>query len=76
METISADDLQILQEAIGQLNQAQSNKSFVEGFISRKYKLQNGDSIDVTNGTVSRRGTVESSGVPQTEAVSNIADVQ
>lgn len=53
-KTISADDLQILREAITQQEKASTNRAFVETFLTRKYELQNGDSIDVINGTVGR----------------------
>lgn len=53
-KTISVDDLQILREAMAQLNTAQTNQAFVEGFLARKYGLQNGDSIDFASGTICR----------------------
>lgn len=53
-ETISTDDLQILQEAMARQAEANSIKLFVEGFIARKYKLQNGDSIDISTATIKR----------------------
>lgn len=54
-ETITADDLLILREAIAQQESAAVSKNFVEGFLARKYKLQNGDSIDIATAQISRK---------------------
>lgn len=56
MESISTDDLQILQEAMSRQAEANSNKVFVEGYIARKYKLQNGDSVDISTAGITRNG--------------------
>lgn len=54
-ETISADDLLILREAVSQLERAATNKAFVEDFLARKYKLQNGDSVDIATAAIKRK---------------------
>lgn len=54
-ETISADDLQILREAVTQLERAATSKVFVEDFLARKYKLQNGDSVDIATAEIKRK---------------------
>lgn len=56
-DRLSTDDMQIFQEAVAQHSQAAANRQFVEGFLTRKYNLQNGDSLDVATGKITRKGS-------------------